>query len=516
MNSRINHWWTTRPKRKLITVVDVLRVFLTISEGKIWRGTRSLHLEFEKALEEQGLKGAGTRRDQGGGGGRTYARWLSSLGLWFAEDAAGIVRSTYAGEDLLKGADPVPILTHQLLNFQFPSPFSVATRMDARFRLFPFRFILDALLDERLEGYLTQAELGGLVITRAERASDLSGVVSEIVSFRKRGGNEEEFDDAFERMFGSFSKLKDTANTFFNQLEYTQLIDRIGDHVYLKPGEKYRVNELLRQPATLIGRVDEEEYFQRKFGLGPNRKRDDRRFGEGGTISAQDTEVSKVLLVLWDILASLPIKSIDDDLLNAISSKTGVPESKVEKIVVSLGVQPSYEVFERKYLQLAVGGTAFAKEFERSTEGVFGPTGLGFETRWIGASPNNPDVLVISAESSDDFVGVVDAKAYSEYALIGDHRRRMTHVYVPKYRKFTHGGRELDIRFFSYVAGGFASTISRGIENIARDTGVRGHAISAATLLALLRRHRRRAFTRPQLSDLFTLNREIRASELVE
>src|SRR5690349_4700698 len=130
MPSPANHWWTTRPKRKLITVPDVLRVFLTVAEGKVWSRNRALHREFEKALEDAGLKGVGARRDAGGGGGRTYASWLYSFGLWFAEDTTEIVRSTFAGDDLLKGKDPVPILTEQLLNFQYPSPTSLKNKVD--------------------------------------------------------------------------------------------------------------------------------------------------------------------------------------------------------------------------------------------------------------------------------------------------------------------------------------------------------------------------------------------------
>ena len=235
---KINHWWTTRPKRKLITVVDVLRVFLTITEGKKWAGNRSLHLEFEQALEDQGLKGKGDRRDQGGGGGRTYAAWLFSFGLWFAEDD-GIVRSTFAGEDLVKGIDPVPILTSQLLNFQYPSPYSQNTKVDPRFRIFPFRFILQLLLDSRLDEYLTESEIGGFVITQAETDKNLSDVVQSIIAYRKSGNNDSIFDKTFTDTFGVLSKLNDTANTFANQLEFTQLISRLDEsRISIAPGQK--------------------------------------------------------------------------------------------------------------------------------------------------------------------------------------------------------------------------------------------------------------------------------------
>lgn len=510
----INHWWTTRPKRKLITVVDVLRVFLTVAEGRIWSRNRTLHLEFEGALEAQGLKGTGVRRDQGGGGGRTYAKWLSSFGLWFA-DSAGVVHSTFAGEDLLKGSDPVPVLTSQILNFQYPSPFSQDTRVSPRFRIFPFRFILQLLLDPRLDGYLTESEIAGFAATEAETDKDLSKVVQNISAYRKSGNNDSIFDGAFADDFGALSNLKDTANTFANQLEFTQLIIRRDGEgrIEIAAGQERRIVDLLKAAPPLITRIEPYESFQRKYGLGPHHQRDNRTFGSAAgvsaSVSANQAERNKVLLTLWDILANQPITSIDAAVINRIAQKTGIGAGRIETIIASAGVQPSYDVFEQKYLQLSTGGRAFAKEFEQSTEGVFGSAGLGFFTDWIGAHPNNPDVLAVSDESGNEYSGILDSKAYKEYSISGDERRRMVHVYAPKYKVYRHHGTDVDLAFFLYVAGGFKSTINSGIEAVYRESNVRGSAVTARELLAVLRRHRTVPFSKLELKNLFTLNRRI-------
>lgn len=507
--AEINHWWTTRPKRKLITIVDVLRVFLTVTEGKQWSRNSSIHLEFEKALEDQGLKGEGERRDQGGGGGRTYAAWLGSFGLWFS-DNVGVVHSTFAGEDLLKGLDPVPIITEQLLNFQYPSPFSHTTRVNARFKIFPFRFIFQLLLDVRLNGYITEAELAGIVITKAETERDLPNIISEIAAFRLTGNDDSIFDAAFQNTFGKLSKLKDTANTLVNQLEFTQLISRDDEgRISIVQRQENHVIGLLKNAPPLITRTAEQEYFQRKYGLGPHHQRDNRRFTDAASVTANQAERSKVLLTLWDILANQPIKSIDASVISLISQRTGISSKRVETIITTVGVQPSYDVFEQKYLQLSMGGTAFAKEFEQATEGVFGSAGLGFDTEWIGAHPNNPDVIAVSNEAGSKYSGILDSKAYKEYSISGDHKRRMVHVYIPKYKIYNHKGTDVDLGFFSYIAGGFGSTIDKGIEAIYQETGISGFAITAKELLLLLREHRNKPFSKTELKRLFALNRRI-------
>ena len=85
----LNYWWVTRPKRKLSSVPDVLATFSEISLNEEWNGQRDTHLSFEDALEQSGLKRIGERRDQMGGGARTYKAWLASLGLIFIQESTG-------------------------------------------------------------------------------------------------------------------------------------------------------------------------------------------------------------------------------------------------------------------------------------------------------------------------------------------------------------------------------------------------------------------------------------------
>lgn len=511
MPHSINHWWSTRPKRKLITVVDVLRVFLAVAEGKKWSANRELHREFEEALETNGLKGEGERRDGQAGGARTYGAWLLSFGLWF-EDSSGLVRPTFAGDDLVKGKAPVPILTEQLFNFQHPSPFSRKTRVNARFKIFPFRFILRLLLHPKLDGTLSKNEIARLVITKAETDRDLNSIADSISAYRTSSKDDSEFGEKFSVAYGSLTNLGDTANTLINQLEYSQLIGRTDteDRIFILDAKRIEVENRLKKGKALISRVDGEfEFFQRKYGLGPHHSRDDRKFKVATNVSANQSERSKVLIALSDVLARQPIRSIESGVLNAISERTGVERNRVEVIIASLGVQPSYDIFEERFLQLAVSGRAFATAFEQATEGIFGVEGLGLYTEWIGSHPNGPDVLTISTEVGEEYLGIVDSKAYKEYSISGNNRRVMTEVYLPKFHTYKHDGKEFDLAFFSYVAGGFKSTINSGINRIFDEKGVRGSAVTAAELLMLLREHRKSPISANRLKRLFTINRQI-------
>ena len=93
----LNYWWVTRPKRKLNSIPEVLSAFIGLTLNQEWEGQRESHLAYEEALEAAGLKRIGDRRDQTGGGARTYKAWLKSLGLIFTQENSGTIQLTLAG-----------------------------------------------------------------------------------------------------------------------------------------------------------------------------------------------------------------------------------------------------------------------------------------------------------------------------------------------------------------------------------------------------------------------------------
>lgn len=156
----LNYWWVTRPKRKLNSIPEVLSTFAEASLDQEWQGQRESHLSFEEMLEEAGLKRKGERRDQTGGGARTYKAWVMSLGLIFTQESTGKIKLTLAGEAIMNGDNPVDVLKNQVLKYQFPSSFSTGRNIDvaARFKIHPFIFMLRLLADNRI-GSLSEEEL---------------------------------------------------------------------------------------------------------------------------------------------------------------------------------------------------------------------------------------------------------------------------------------------------------------------------------------------------------------------
>ena len=114
----INTWWVTRPKRKLNSIPEVLATFAEISLNQEWQGQRDTHLSLEGALEEANLKRKGERRDQTGGGARTYQAWVASLGLIFIQESTKQLKLTLAGEAIMNGDSPVSVLKNQILKYQ--------------------------------------------------------------------------------------------------------------------------------------------------------------------------------------------------------------------------------------------------------------------------------------------------------------------------------------------------------------------------------------------------------------
>lgn len=510
-----NHWFITRPKRRLTLVADTLRVFMAVAQGEKWRGNRKLHLMFEEALEQNGIKAVGERRDRQGGGGRTYASWLYAFGLYFF-DKEGKVWTTLAGEGLLKNEPPAPILANQLMKFQYPSPYSVSIRLDKRFRVFPYRFILRLLLHKDLGGYLTEKEVGLFASTLGETDKDLDKVVEAIEIYRNLGSSDDNIsailDDGWERKYTSNGKLQelvDIGNTMFNNLEITGLVERVNQPV---PALKIRddsvstVKVILKNKVQLFNRADEQEVFQRHYGLGLKNIKDIRNFSEAKVVTHHDAEAKKVVWSYYSLLSNSPLLKLEQSTYEKISKITAVPVKRVKEIVTGLGVTPSFDIFEQRYLELSVSGQEGARAFEQATAGIFGEYGLGFDTEWIGFKPNSPDVLVTSY--GKEYGGILDSKAYKEYSLSGDHQRRMSVVYVPRYSEAI---RKIGIplKFYGYVAGDYIGNIEDGLNKISKQCNVNGFAVTAKALINLVRRHKEKSFSKQELLEFFTSNQRL-------
>jgi len=344
----LNYWWVTRPKRRLNSIPEVLATFAEISLDQEWQGQRNTHLSLEEALEQASLKRKGERRDQTGGGGRTYRAWVSSLGLIFVQESTKMLKLTLAGEAIMAGDSPVEVLKHQILKYQFPSAFSISRGVNvaSRFKIRPFRFILKLLNDSNIK-YLTEEEIAKIVIIESENETDdcYKHIVNKILAFRNFADNclDKDFFTKYASSKGTvnldhpFSHLLDIANTLINWLEYTQLVKRDDNkQVRILDEKTSEVEEILYSSPSFIDRPGQQEVFQRKYGLDPKHKKDTRNLTETKTITANIIAEQKIKQAFITESLKTPIGKITTALIDRIAEKTGFENKVVEVALLKL------------------------------------------------------------------------------------------------------------------------------------------------------------------------------------
>ena len=517
-----NNWMIPRNKRRLYPVVDILSLFTLHDTGVDWGRNISQQRNFEAELERFGLKRVGSRRDGRAGGARTYEAWLDILGLIYKDTPTGLIRTTLAGEALLNGEPPVPIITNQLMKLQYPSPYSVRgnVNINRRFQIRPFRFVLRLLSDERI-GHLTTQEMACVVITRGENESDncFEDVVQGILDFRSHGvaSLPTDFADLYPSRTGvtsleqTLDRLDDIANTVVNFLDYTQLISRVGtgtsnSNMTVADSARATVNTILNDGSRLRTFNPNQEFgkenFQRNFGLAPGQTRDNRNF-DSRQVPVTLYRNRRVRSELLHIAAIRPVVTINTDLLEEIATVTGYSVNEVEDALHNFQLNPS-DQFEANYLDMSVSGRERATEFEIATKEIFEE--LGFTAQHIGMHALHPDVYV---ESPLNFSGIIDTKAISRYAPSNDHRNRMINNYIPTYRT-----RHSNLEFFMYVADSFIPAYTSGIQTITLATSLAGSGISASNLLVLLQRHLASPINHNDYRTLFKSNSVISLTDI--
>jgi len=518
----INFWWVTRPKRKLNSIPEVLAAFAEISLNQEWEGQRDTHLSLEEALEESNIKRKGERRDQTGGGARTYQAWIESLGLIFTQESTKQLKLTLAGEAIMDGDSPVSVLKNQVLKYQFPSSFSVSRGVDVsrRFKIRPFRFLLRLLMDTSV-GYLSEEEIAKVVITNAENETEAcyDSVVNKIQAFRSYGDAslDADFFEKYAPKTGKvnpdhpYSHLKDTANTFINWIEYTQLAKRSDDDRMLRiiPEKEDEVKSILASVPAFIDRPEQHEYFQRKYGIDPKHTKDTRNLTTTKTITAKIINEQKVKQAFVSESLKSPITRITSSLVERITDQTGLEEKFVEEALLRLYPRGAVGSFMTEYFEMAFKGRDEATEFEKATVELFKEV-FGFESHHVGPIGLTPDVLLISDQAG--YCGIIDNKAYSKYSISNDHHNRMVHNYIENFGNYCTSANPLV--FFSYIAGGFGGNINAQLARIIEETGVHGSALAVSNVIQMVEKQQTAPYTHAQIKDLFSLDRQVLITDL--
>ena len=519
----LNYWWVTRPKRKLNSIPDVLAVFAESAMQAAWIGQRGTHLSLESELENSGLKRVGDRRDQTGGGGRTYKAWLVSLGLIFTQASTKKLQLTLAGEAILNGESPVKILTNQILKYQFPSAFSVGHGVDVnrRFKIHPFWFLLKLLTDSRVQ-YLAQEEIAKIIITEAEDESDkcYERIVSRLIEFRNFGDVCLEKDFALKytsskgdvNFANPFAHLLDIANTIANWLEYTQLVIREDRRLQILLERADEVAQIVSRPLSFIGRPNEHEFFQRRYGLDTTHIKDTRNLLETKTVTpflAAEIRVKKVFI---GIALKEPIGAITAPLIERIAEQSGIKSSVVAEVLQKHFPHGSIGAFMANYFEMAFSGREQCRQFEEATANIFREI-FGFDSTWLGSAASGrevPDVLLVSDHAG--FQAIIDTKAYSRYDLPSTHRDRMIYHYLPDIKNYSSSS--LPVGFFSYIAGGFSNNIANPLNEVVRTSHVNGSAMPVTVFIKMVENNSIKPYSHANVKTIFSLNRQVSIGDL--
>lgn len=507
------HWFVSRQKRQLTSILPALVAFSDVCVGKVW--DRVLQLEFEDELQKRSITEHGKLRARktgdGGGGIRTLFKQMRDLGLVFAEDETNKCRLTLIGESLVKGdISFVDGMRMQLQKYQYPSATSCkgTGSVAKRFNVHPFQFMFRLLVDDRLDNYITMDEMQLIVIHCADSDSSacFETVVSDILFYRKTNTLRKSVASPADKDVKTYWNI---ANTLFNYISATQYVDRGKASLILRPERRSNVLRFIQDKPKFIPHPEFQENYIRAFGRGTAAK-DLRDFEKEGTKSQQELIERRIRQEFVLLSLKKPISKVTTDIVYSISNGTGISEIVVERVLLANYPQGNIDDFFTSYRDLAHMGVAGATEFEIATVELFENV-FHMRAEHVGPIGNTPDVFVESKEYC--FCGILDNKAYKNgYSIIGDHKRRMIDEYIPNYKSYGHTN--LPLQFFSYIAGSFGNNIDKQIKEIVDQTSVKGSAMPVDILIDFAEDYEKNGYTHEDIKRLFSVGRQAKLSDI--
>lgn len=504
------HWFVSRQKRQLTTVLQALVAYSDVCVGKVWN--TELQLELEDTLGGREITEHGSlrarRAGQGGGGTRTLFKQMKDLGLVFLEDENRKCRLTLIGEELVKGnVSFVEAMRLQLKRYQYPSAavWSGSGSVDHSFKVHPFQFMFRLLRDPRLENTLSMDEMQGIVIHYADSDSKTTfeNVVQKILRYRHNLKDDEYVEDTPTKTYGNI------ANTFFNYISLTQYVDRGWKTISVRDGKEDDVDTFIEENPSYVRNPELTENYQRSFGRGLVAK-DLRNFDRDNPLSQKDLNEARIRREYVLLALRTPITGITADIVEHVSNRTGVDEITVERFLVKNYPHGNISDFFLAYKELAHMGTSGARDFETATCEMFRKI-FKMKAEHVGPIGNTPDVFVESPDYG--YCGIIDNKAYKNgYSITGNHKRVMEDVYIPNYKQY--GDTDLPLAFFTYIAGSFGSNINTQINDIKRDTGIDGSAMPVDIFIDLAQDYAEGGYDHQLLRKIFSVNREVRVSDI--
>ena len=511
-----NHWFVSRQKRQLTTILDILFAFNDVCVNQKWKSNKLLQLQFEDELGTRKITQHGALRARetksGGGGVRTLITQLKDLGLIFFETTTQKSELTLIGEDMVSGEISfVKGIRLQLQRYQYPS----ATRLkgsgsvSSNFRVHPFQFMVNLLLDDELGHCITMDEMQGIVIHFAfsDSLTCFENVKKKILQYR--AGNNDVIKPDIKKTYSNI------ANTFFNYITLTQLVNREDKAIQLRFSQIDLAREFVSSWKKFLPNPEYEENYQRSYGRGL-RAKDIRRFDNVPKLTSKQQEDHRVLREFLVLKFKKPIRSITPDIIDEINEKTGVSKKSIEKYLIAKFPNGCLDDFFTRYRELAYGGRSQAIEFERATTEICEKI-FGFYADHIGQKGRYPDVFIRS--DTEKYCGIFDNKAYPNgYELTSSDQRAMVIDYIPKYQEYGDS-KGFPLAFFGYIAPQFLGGIDQRISEISEDVEskgihVKGVAIPVNTFIDIASEYSEKGYTHKDLKKLFAVNRELSIQDI--
>ena len=564
-------WGVPRGKRSLIVSIEVLKTIASKIKGKVW--SKKLQKEIDNFLVEENLKRERMKIDDNPGSLRGNFTTLKAFGLVY-RDFNDKVQLSKAGEELINPATPDTIkknlMRKQVLNFQYPCPYTQNghAKIISDYKIKPYRFLLELLLTDEID-YITLEEAARFIVF-AQEPSEKNLIKESILEYRDsetelvlqtyfdefdhRGVSldysnnliseevtkisnitclstskvkdvllkEAELERTYRpnsRWTATYKSRWDVVSTMKTHLTEAELICSDSTNFELSPELKRILQNILKDtfhfPKKLISFEGDFKYldsdekkllelrFLNKYGRGWDTKSGIQRSSLEGKIVSRKKIKERVIKNEYEKIVKTKGPGSKLEAVNMVRDNTQYSKGDIEQVVKNYS-SPNLDEFSEYFIKVGKNGERNL-EFEKLCRIVFEK--LGFKADHVGQKGRNPDVIV---RYKDGKIGLIDAKATSnEYGITSTDERAMRD-YIKKYKEISG-----NIEFFIFAAGTTTDTCDTNLENIYRDTGVKGSIISSTILMKLLKwQIEDQKNTQSLVEILFKLNREILPSDL--
>ena len=523
--SGYRHSWMVPRNKRYIDPYNLSRELCVLQKlllENTWKGNQSNQNKFIKILQDLKIKKKGIPYDPHSGGGRTYINQLWSLGLTFTKDEKHFL--TISGELIANGSAPVPILQHNLLSFQYPSPYSrnFNCNINPRILIKPFLFILKFLYDPEIN-YLNDYEI--ILITIFGHNPNCYKICKKLIqNFRKKtkikpvvrslenfyiekiqeiiiANKAEDYITTTKTKDNPIDKiiknLKDNANTFGNYLDASQLVEiRRKDNLkFIVPNYEFAIkvwDQLKKENDFIkINKKDIlfQEQFQRQFGKYLNKK--DTRSITSIIKSTNKIPQDNIIIIqaFMPYLYDNPsIKFIPRDLIHKLRKTWAFNEKKIENILNPI-IKNNWSYYEKDFIESSISGRVNPIGFEKKVCKIF--QRFNFNTKHTGQLTRHSgggysDVLAVT--KNNEICILADAKAIKKYSISSSDKSIMIDSYAKHYKELLTN-ESIELESIIYICGtyGAEAGIKQKCEDIYRATGKKTSVIDAVNILKLVK-----------------------------